>query len=137
METWAPKFDVNQLHKRLAEFLELRSLWSGEFYPLLTPTSSEENWLAYQLHRGDLGRGAVVAFRRRESPYRTAELSLRRLRPDAAYQVVFKDILVNGAPLAKLMTGEGLAHVAVTIERKRDSALITYREIPSRKEGQS
>lgn len=129
VETWTPKFNVDELKQRLEEFLELRPLWYGEFYPLITPTSSLRDWIAYQIYREDLGRGAVVAFRRPESPYRTLELSPRGLQPDAEYRVVFKDTFVDGKPLRKQMKGEELANLSVTIERKRDSAVITYEKV--------
>jgi len=129
VEAWTPKFSVDELQQRLEEFRELRPLWYGEFYPLITPTSSQRDWIAYQIYREDLARGAVVAFRRPESPYRTVELSPRSLQPDARYRVVFKDTLVDGNPLIKVMRGEELANLTVTIEQKRDSAVITYEKI--------
>jgi len=129
VETWAPKFEVDELHQRLEEFRELRPLWYGEFYPLITPTSSQHDWVAYQIYREDLNRGALVAFRRPESPYRTLELNPRCLQPDTEYRVVFKDTLVDGSLLVKVMKGAELANLPVTIERKRDSAVITYEKI--------
>ncbi|MBM3239696.1 hypothetical protein FJZ31_25715 [Candidatus Poribacteria bacterium] len=126
VETWTPKFNVAELHQRLEEFRELRPLWYGEFYPLITPTNNQRDWIAYQIYRDDLGCGAIVTFRRPESPYRTLELSPRGLQPDAQYRVVFKDTLIDGNPLIKVMQGEELANLQVTIEQKRDSAVITY-----------
>jgi hypothetical protein len=131
-QAWTPKFNVDELRQRLEEFIELRPLWYGEFYPLITPPdlslgqNNQRDWIAYQIYRDDLGRGAIVTFRRPESPYRTLELSLHGLQPDAQYRVVFKDTLIDGNPLIKVMKGEELANLQVTIERKRDSAVITY-----------
>ena len=36
---------------------------------------------------------------RNECPYPTVELNLRKLQPDAAYRVVFRDNIIEGNPL--------------------------------------
>ena len=38
----------------------LRPLFYGDIHPLTGYTPSKTAWMAYQLHREDLGRGAVL-----------------------------------------------------------------------------
>ena len=129
LDTCMPKFNVDEIKKRIEELRELRPLWYGDFYPLTTPTNNMREWIAYQIHRDDLGRGAIVAFRRPESPYPTIELKLRKLLPDVEYRVVFKDNIMEGKPLTKAMKGDELANLSVVIGQKRSSAVITYERV--------
>ena len=129
IEAWTPKFSVDEIKKRIEELMELRPLWYGDFYPLTMPTNNMREWIAYQVHRDDLGRGAIIAFRRPESPYPTVELNLRKLQPDASYRVVFRDNIVEGNPLTKIMKSDELTNLTVTIGQKRNSVVITYESV--------
>ncbi len=129
VENWTPKFRVDEIKKCIEELRELRPLWHGDFYPLTVPTDNMREWIAYQIHRDDLGRGAIVAFRRPESPYPAIDVKLHKLLPDVEYRAVFKDNIVEGKPLTKMMKGDELANLTVVIGQKRDSAVITYERI--------
>lgn len=83
-------FNLDWLRKMLGQLSELRDFFTGDFYPLLDFSLSEDHWAAWQFHRPDLGAGAVLAFRRSQSPFREATLRLRGL--DAAATYAFQDI---------------------------------------------
>ena len=125
---WAPKFDPARMRWLLDEFRELRPLWYGDFYPLLTPSDSPTDWVAYQVHRSDLGRGAVVAFRRPASPYPIAKVRLRDIQPDATYRAAFRDPLASEPVVTRTVRGDELADLAITIGHTRRSLVITYEQ---------
>ena len=75
--------------RMLADYYRARPLFYGDFYPLTTITTLPDTWLAYQLHRPDLDRGLVVAFRRSQNPHPTAMFRLRGLMPGNKY--LFED----------------------------------------------
>ena len=66
----------------------------------------------------------MIVFRHSESPYKTADLALRSLNPDAKYKLTHtisgEEQIINGSELMK-----GLA---VTIPEKHGSELIIYRK---------
>ena len=78
-------FDAKQARKNMKEFELLRPLFYGDFYPMTEYSSSKGSWLAYQIHREDIKRGALVMFRRSESPFMTAKFMLRGLKADSIY----------------------------------------------------
>ncbi|MDP7619654.1 MAG: alpha-galactosidase [Dehalococcoidia bacterium] len=126
IETWEPKFDPTKIRWLLDEFRQLRPLFYGDFYPLITPTNDATDWVAYQVHRSDLERGAVVALRRPGSPYQTADVALRQIDSDATYRVAYRDLEAPDPVMAKTVQGGDLADLDITIEHTRRSLVITY-----------
>ncbi len=87
--TKAPGFDWDWYRQRLAEARRLRPYFLGDFHPL-TPCAFDLNsWLAYQLILPGKQEGAILAFRRPESPMTATCFQLRGL--DAAATYVFED----------------------------------------------
>ncbi len=84
--------------KTLEEYLRFRDLYYGEYYPLTSYSQGKDLWMAYELHRSDLGKALVVVLRRPESPYESALFPLRGLDPGASYRAT------------KLDTGERIEH---------------------------
>ena len=64
----APDFPWDWFHKMIGEAKRLRPCFLGDFYPLTPCIVDPAAWLAYQLHVPGEQAGAVVAFRRAESP---------------------------------------------------------------------
>ena len=58
--------------ERLAEMRRAIPYYFGDYYPLTACSVSAELWMAYQMHREDLGEGIFVAFRREKSPFLAA-----------------------------------------------------------------
>ena len=123
---WEPMFDPELLRWLLEEWRQLRSLWHGDFYPLVAPTDSPAEWVAYQLHLEDAGRGAVVALRRPGSPYRVVDLQPRNIDTEGTYRTEFRDPCAHDRVVTKTMRGDELADLAITIEDTRRSLVITY-----------
>lgn len=121
----APGFDKARGKKLLDRYLALRHLLIGSWYPLLPYSRAGNEWIASQYHRPDLDEGMILAFRRADSAYRTAEVSLGGLKTDAVYELTSeatgRKVRVKGADLMK--------QYQLTIPQKHRSEVITYREV--------
>jgi len=60
-------------------------LWA-DFYPLTAWTFQSDQWIAWQFHNPEEGKGMIQAFRRPDSPYESARLKLHALDPAATYR---------------------------------------------------
>ena len=109
--------------KTLAQYLELRQFYYGDYYPLTGYSQARDVWMAYQLDRPDLGKGLVVALRRPESPYESGRFPLRGLDERATYKVTNLDTRTQATRAGKELLGEGLA---THVESKPGSALLLY-----------
>ncbi|HOC68019.1 MAG TPA: NPCBM/NEW2 domain-containing protein [Candidatus Hydrogenedentes bacterium] len=99
----------------------------GDYYPL-TPYSLENtDWLGWQFHRPEAGKGMVQMFRRPDSPYSEAQLPLFALDPDAEYEVASID-----EPERKTRySGKALLEKGLTLSLagKPSAAVYTYEKI--------
>jgi len=109
--------DYDLLRRLMDERQQLMPYLYGDYYPLTPGGPSEAEWIAWQLHRPDLGEGMLQVFRRTDSPFETGRFRLRGLEPEAVYEVVDLDQLA--APT--VMGGRELMETGLTI---------TMREIP-------
>jgi hypothetical protein len=102
----------------------LRPLFAGDFYPLTPGSADPTAWLAYQLLVPETGEGAVVAFRRSESPVASASFQLRDL-PDGVYELEDAD---EGGSWE--MTGEELRTrgLPLSMPEPRSSRIVFYRK---------
>jgi alpha-galactosidase len=120
-------FSIPWLRERLGELDRVRDLFRGDFYPLLSYSASEDVWAAWQFDRADLGTGAVLAFRRTESPFAGATLKLQGLAPEAVYQVTNLDTAVTTQSTGRQLAEQGLA---IAIKDRPGSAIILYQKRP-------
>ena len=116
-------FPFTWARKTLAQYLDLRQFYEGDYYPLSSYSQAGDVWMAYQLDRPDLGKGLVVALRRPQSPYETARLPLRGLEEGATYKVTNLDTHVQTTHSGKNLLSRGLV---AGIESKPGSALLVY-----------
>lgn len=107
----------------LDQYLSLRQYYYGDYYPLIGYSQAKDLWMAYQLHRPDLGRGMVVALRRPQSPYESARFLLQGLDEGAMYQIADLDSGRNSLCSGRQLMNEGLQ---VRVESQPGSALLTY-----------
>jgi alpha-galactosidase len=117
--------DYDTLRQLVKECRRMAPFFFGDYYPLTSYSLKNDVWMAWQYDRPDLGEGAVQVFRRADSPYETARLRLRGLRPDATYEV--QDIEPHEQPVrvaGKALMDDGLP---VTLKAKPDSAIFLYR----------
>jgi alpha-galactosidase len=117
-------FPFGWARSTLAQYLDVREFYYGDYYPLTGYSQARDQWMAYQLDRPDKGCGLVVALRRPDSPYEMARLPLRGIEPGAAYEVTNLD-----TKAVLTVRGDELGHrgLPVTIVGKPGSALLGYR----------
>jgi alpha-galactosidase len=104
----------------LEQYLSVRRLYQGDFYPLTPYALDRDTWIAWQFHRPDLGEGLVQAFRRPESGPEAITVSLRDLDPQTRYEIENLD----GGKQSRL--GRDLA-AGLTITLKTRPAAALYR----------
>jgi len=120
----AHHFDINELPARVKEFKLLRPLFYGDFYPLTSHSIESDVWCVYQLSRKDINLGAVLAFRRKESPFPAGRFKLHGLEADGKYE--FTDI---DSGTKKKITGKELMEqgLEIKIPTAPCSAIWTYK----------
>ncbi len=120
-----PKFDTARGKALLDRYRELRPLLTGAFYPALPCTRQATHWIASQYHRADLDAGLILAFRHAQSPYRTADLTLRGLTPDAEYELRFE----NTGEKRRAKGADLLKGFALTVTEPHGSEMVEYRRV--------
>jgi alpha-galactosidase len=116
--------DLPLLAALMREYLELRPLLWGDFYPLAPYSRCPGSWAAWQWHRADLNHGMVQLFRRQQCDSAQYVVRLRGLVPGALYQVSDRD-----QARTAVMSGDALmtAGIAVVLAHQPASALLEYR----------
>ncbi len=117
--------DWDGLRKLVAQWRRVVPNFFGDFYPLLPYSLSNSVWMAWQFDRPEVGEGILQVFRRSHSAFRSAELPLRGLDPQADYIVT--DL---GAETSSRMTGKQLMEAGLPIEiaEKPGSILVLYKK---------
>ena len=120
----AKHFSLDWLRQRLGELNQVRDYFLGDFYPLIGFTLAEDAWAAWQFDRPDLEGGAVLAFRRPQSPFQAAKLQLKGLRSELNYE--FRD--ADSGTITRL-SGKECAESGLLVEMKDKPAsrLFIYR----------
>ncbi|HUU21221.1 MAG TPA: alpha-galactosidase [Phycisphaerae bacterium] len=114
-------------HRRmLGEYRRARPLFYGDYYPLTPSSAAPETWAAYQMHRPDLGEGMVLAFRRPQSPYVSADFRLGGLDPEGSYELEDADSGQTWRQNGRELTERGLRP---TMETAPASRLFFYRAV--------
>jgi len=98
----------------------------GDFHPLTSYSLAEDDWIAWQFDRPEIGRGMVQAFRRRESPFYAGRFPLKALTPDAQYDVINLDL-----PGKTTLTGRELMETGleILVRDRPGSAMIVYERV--------
>lgn len=121
------EIDYAALRRLIGQWRELSPNYYGDFYPLTRWSRDDQVWIAWQFDRPEQGEGMIQAFRRHNSSYESACLTLRGLEPKARYAVINLD-----APAARQeLTGSELMErgLRVDIPTRPGAALFTYRKI--------
>ena len=114
-------------HRRmLVEYHRAKQFLSGDYYELTQQTLSRRQWQVLQFDRPDLAGGCVVALRRSDSPFKSAQFALRGLEPNAFYEIEDAD---SGA--LRTLSGRELLEHALEIELpiRRSSMLLFYTRV--------
>jgi alpha-galactosidase len=118
--------DYDLMRRLCDQFRQVANSYLGDYYPL-TPYSLEDTaWLGWQFDRPDLGTGMVQVFRRSESIYKSADLRLYGLDPEARYRVRNLD-----SPETDIITGRQLMDrgVPVVLNEQPSAVVITYEKV--------
>jgi len=111
---------------QMDEYKEVQPYFYGDFYPLIDYTLATDTWAAWQLDRPESKSGCVILMRRKDSPFTTMMLPLRKIDPGATYDVEVRLSLAH-VPAQK-MSGADLLKLSVTIPDQPGSALVFYRK---------
>jgi len=109
----------------MAEFLAIRDLWEGDFYPLTEASYFTYDWVGYQLAKGD--EGFCVFFRRYHTPNREQTFHLYEIDPNRDYEVIVSDQEYNQT--TSIMKGSELQHYEAYLLRRRWTMLLRYKAI--------
>lgn len=121
-------FDLDAAKAAVAEARENQKYWYGDFYPLTPCSTRADEFVAWQMHRADLGAGLVLAFRRTECNVLGVSVGLGGLDPDATYRVEFIDEARRAT--VKTMRGRDMAtDFPLLIPARRASLLVRYRQV--------
>lgn len=127
-DTRPPDYPRSQLAEGIAECKRLRKYLTGDFYPILMPSESPDEWCVYQYHRAKEGDGCVFVFRRHESPYRSVDLKLRGIDPSAVY--LLHEYRGYQPEPARKLTGAELLVYTAEVPEKPGSLLLEYVKQP-------
>lgn len=116
------------LQRILAMHRQARLLFRGDFYPLLEHVHSNQCWGATQYHRGDLGEGMLLAFRRPASPFVSADFRLHALDLTATYELTDIATGRKRCVMGNELTEKGLRIELVTAPTGQ---LVFYRQVAS------
>jgi alpha-galactosidase len=114
-------------HQRmLADYRRARPLFYGDYYPLTPCNPAYDTWAVFQMHRPDLGEGLVIAFRREQSPFVSADFRLQALEVGANFELVDADSGRTWRQAGKDLLEHGLR---LTMEKAPESRLVFYRRV--------
>ena len=115
---------VLALRKHLERYLEIRPIFTGDYYPLTAHSLDKKDWIAWQFHRADLNETLVQAFRRPEATSETLTVKLRGLNPQQRYEIENFDGGKEARTGAELMQGH-----AITLHEKPGSAVLLIKAV--------
>lgn len=103
--------------KTAEEYLSIRKYFSQDFYNHGSAQFDMTSWAIWQYHNPETGKGIVMAFRRPESPFASAEITLGGICPEK--QIAFRD-LDSGE------TFTGNSSIILSLPEKRSSLILEY-----------
>ena len=100
------KAKLNAAKKMLEEVKSLRPYYLGDYYLLTEIVQGEGSWCGWQYDRPDMGEGFLTLFRRPDSIFCAADITLRGLDVEASYTVSDADSGLESVKSGKeLLTG--------------------------------
>ncbi len=117
--------DLDWAKANFDQYNEVRHLFAEDYYRLVPISKENTTWSASQYHKPDDGTGLILAFRRAMCPSAQIEVNLGGLTAGKSYEMTDRD---TGEVFVR--TAEELsAGMTLTISNRRESKLITYREL--------
>jgi alpha-galactosidase len=83
--------DLQAIRAQITLYKQVRSLLNDEYYPLFPQHRDESGWIGWQFNSPARGEGYLVVLRPKDSPYPSAQISLRGLDPGAIYRLSSAD----------------------------------------------
>jgi alpha-galactosidase len=124
-----PDVDWDLYRCLVDQWRQVADCYLGDYYPLTPYTLADDQWLAWQFDRPDLGRGMVQAFRRAACPDESGCVVLRGLVAEARYVVVDLDSGTESERSGSALMNEG---INVRLPHPASAALLSYRMAASR-----
>ncbi|NLX67489.1 MAG: alpha-galactosidase [Bacteroidales bacterium] len=115
-----------EMQRCFKEFMDMRPYFYEDYYPLTSyeDMTTDDIWLAYQLHRPSDDTGIIVAFRREQSSDKTIEVKLSAVDHNKTYRVTDRD---TGESFVR--TGDELRKgLQLTLKEPRSSLIFEYGE---------
>jgi alpha-galactosidase len=122
-----PDFPFAWGKRVLDQYLTLRHLYYGDYYPLTAWSLEQTQWLGWQFDVPEDGTGMVQVFRRQDSPYESIRLRLRGLDANATYVLTNLDVPGTTSTSGRELLEQGLA---IALAARPGAAIITYRKQP-------
>jgi alpha-galactosidase len=126
-EDYPPDKD-GEIKKAIEEIKILRNYFLGDFYLLSPLTVEKHDWCAYQFHREDLDSGFALFLRRHQSHFPVIEVQLYNIDTNKKYEVIFSKKSGNYRN-KKIISGEKLKNIKISIKEKPGSLLLIYKKI--------
>ncbi len=121
-----PDVDWDLYRRLVGQWRQVADCYLGDYYPLTPYTLADDQWMAWQFDRPDLGRGMVQAFRRAACPDESLRVALRGLIAEARYVVTDLDSGAEGERSGSTLMGEG---INVRLSQPASAALLSYRMV--------
>lgn len=125
----ARRTDLNydELRRLTSQWRAVADCYAGDYYPLTDYSLSRTDWIGWQFHRPDTGKGMIQVFRRENSIYRAVDMTLRGLDPEATYRVTDQDRPAEPREIrGQALLEQGLP---VEITTRPGSVLFTYERV--------
>ena len=125
----ARRTDLNydELRRLTSQWRAVADCYAGDYYPLTDYSLNRTDWIGWQFHRPDTGKGMVQVFRRENSIYRAVDMTLRGLDPEATYRVTDQD----HPDEPREIRGQALLEQGLPVEitTRPGSVLFTYERV--------
>ncbi len=118
------EYDWVWRQKMIAEYQLARPLFLGDYYPLTSFSTKNDAWFAFQMHRPDLDEGFVLAFRRSDSPYSSAQFELNGLLKATDYRI--SDADRDTERVAFCTDESGWFTIDIELKEPRSTRLLFY-----------
>ncbi len=116
------EIDWPRLAGIVREWKEYAPNFLGDYYPLTSYSLANDQWIAWQFNRPEVGEGMVQAFRRAESVFETARFRLNALDQEKIYKVWNT---AGGQPIEQ--SGKDLMEQGLHVSMEERPMAVVYR----------
>ncbi len=109
--------------KYFNEYLSIQHYFTCDFYPLIKNSKETISWAASQYDDPESESGIILAFRREECPFATADVMLGGVNENKTYEFINADTKEKFSVSGQELKEKG---IRLKIPNKRESLLIRY-----------